>query len=101
MTQLSETSRRRLAWGLLLALLALPLAVPIASAAEASRQAQSGPTTVSDNGPDNLVKQGGDGGSPPPSPVDTGDPDDYGRPVPDIIILKTLLAGLYVFMMPR
>lgn len=100
MTQLSKTLCRLLAWGLLLALLVLLLDAPIAGAAAASRQGSSEPTLAADNGPDNLSKKEGDGGTPPPSPVDEGDPDDYGRPVQDIIIVKVLLAGLY-FMMPR
>jgi hypothetical protein len=101
MTQLLKTLCRPLAWGLLLALLVLLLYAPIAGAAVASRQGSSEPTLVADNGPDNLSKKGGDGGTPPPSPVDEGDPDDYGRPVPDIVIVKVLLAGLFYFMMPR
>jgi hypothetical protein len=101
MSQLSKTLCRPFAWGLLLALLVLLLHAPVAGAVAASRQGSSEPTPVTDNGPDNLSKQGGgDGGQPPPSPVDEGDPDDYGRPVQDIVFVKALLAGLY-FMMPR
>jgi hypothetical protein len=63
--------------------------------------ASSSLSTLADDGPDNLCKQGGDGGTSPPSPVDEGDPDDYGRPVPDVIVVKFLLTGVYFMMMLR